>query len=118
MEHEWTDILTLSLVIVLVISMLITLFLKNKHAIKIWWKKNLIWNFLTTVLAPFLIPFIITLVLEFTDEDTSRSVIIFLLTMCLLTFFNLIFQFIEWKKERKNIISISVMTVFPRHILH
>lgn len=103
MEHAWTDILTLSLVIVLVISMLITLFLKNKHAIKIWWKKNLIWNFLTTVLAPFLIPFIITLVLEFTDEDTSRSVMIFLLTMCLLTFFNLIFQFIEWKKERKNI---------------
>ena len=103
MEHEWISIITLSLVIVLVISMMLTLFWKNRHAIRTWWKKNLVWKCITTVLAPFLIPFIITLVLELTNEDASRTVMRFLITMCLLTFFNLIFQFVEWKKERKNI---------------
>lgn len=98
---------------VLMISLLMTVMIKNRKKICRWWKRHAVWMFIVNVALPFLIPIIMAL-LPFIFNDSQESnckchgdfvnsmLITWTIILAALAFINVIFQMILWIKEKKE----------------
>ena len=86
-----------------------------RHRVKIcrWWRKHAVFKFLFNILFAFAIPLILTLILEWDDEIVKvfnpevpmacKTTGIAVLFMFFIAFLNVIFQFVVWIKDVKEI---------------
>lgn len=95
----------LIIVLVLVVFKTMTLIVKYRRNILLWWKRYAIWKFIVNVFLPFAIPFVITIVVTISGGDNYKPfepLFLFLCAMCVFAIVNLCFQLRFWIKEHKE----------------